>query len=33
MYDAIVTTFAVLTVFVPTFIGVRSRTNADWRDQ
>lgn len=33
MYDAIVTTFAALTVFVPTFIGMRARTNADWRDQ
>jgi hypothetical protein len=33
MYDAIVTTFAALTVFVPAFIGMRSRTNADWRDQ
>jgi hypothetical protein len=33
MYDAIVTTFAALTVFVPAFIGMRARTNADWRDQ
>jgi hypothetical protein len=33
MYDAIVATFAALTVFVPTFIGLRARTNADWRDQ
>jgi hypothetical protein len=32
MYDAIVATFAALTVFVPTFIGVRARTNADWRE-
>ena len=33
MYDAIVATFAALTVFVPTFIGMRARTNADWREQ
>jgi hypothetical protein len=33
MYDAIVATFAALTVFVPTFIGLRARTNADWREQ
>jgi hypothetical protein len=33
MYDAIVATFAALTVFVPTFIAVRARTNADWREQ
>ena len=31
MYYALVTTFSALTVFVPTFIGMRSRTNADWR--
>jgi hypothetical protein len=33
MYNAIVATFAVLTVFVPTFIGVRARTNGDWRSR
>jgi hypothetical protein len=33
MYDAILTTFAALTVFVPTFIGVRARTNSDWRSK
>jgi len=33
MYDAIVATFAALTVFLPTFIGLRARTNADWREQ
>jgi hypothetical protein len=33
MYDVIVATFAALTVFVPTFIGLRARTNADWREQ
>ena len=31
MYYAIVTTFAALTVFVPTFIGIYSRTNDNWR--
>jgi hypothetical protein len=25
------TTFAALTVFVPSFIALRDRTNADWR--
>ena len=30
MYLALVSTFAGLTVFVPTFIGIRARTNADW---
>ena len=31
IYDALIATFAVLTVFVPTFIGIRARTNANWR--
>lgn len=31
MYDLLITTFAALTVFVPAFIGIRARTNADWR--
>ena len=31
MYDLLIATFAVLTVFVPAFIGIRARTNADWR--
>ena len=31
MYDAIVTTFFGLTIFVPSFIGIRARTNANWR--
>ncbi len=31
MYETIVATFAALTVFVPTFIGLRASTNADWR--
>jgi hypothetical protein len=33
MYDAIAVTFAALTVFVPTLIGLRARTNADWREK
>jgi hypothetical protein len=31
MYDLLIATFAALTVFVPAFIGIRARTNADWR--
>jgi hypothetical protein len=31
MYTLLIATFASLTVFVPTFIGIRDRTNADWR--
>lgn len=31
MYYAIVSTFFALTVFTPTFIGMRARTNANWR--
>jgi hypothetical protein len=31
MYDFLITTFAALTVFLPTFIGIRARTNADWK--
>jgi hypothetical protein len=31
MYDLLIATFAVLTVFVPSFIGIRAHTNADWR--
>ena len=30
-YDFLIAAFAALTVFVPTFIGIRARTNADWR--
>jgi hypothetical protein len=33
MYYAITTTFAALTVFVPTFIGMRDRSNANWRNR
>lgn len=31
MYEILIATFATLTVFVPAFIGIRARTNADWR--
>jgi hypothetical protein len=31
MYDFLILTFASLTVFVPTFIGLQARTNANWR--
>ena len=31
MYELLIATFATLTVFVPTFIGIRARTNADWK--
>jgi hypothetical protein len=31
MYELLIATFAALTVFVPTFIGIRARTNADWK--
>jgi hypothetical protein len=31
MYDLLITTFFALTIFVPSFIGIRARTNADWR--
>ena len=31
MYELLIATFAALTVFVPTFIGIRASTNADWR--
>jgi len=31
MYDLLIATFAALTVFVPAFIGIRARTNANWR--
>ena len=31
MYDLLIATFATLTIFVPTFIGIRARTNANWR--
>ena len=31
MYSFLIATFAVATIFVPSFIGIRARTNADWR--
>jgi hypothetical protein len=31
MYELLIATFAALTVFIPAFIGIRARTNADWR--
>jgi len=31
MYDLLITTVFALTVFVPSFIGIRARTNANWR--
>jgi hypothetical protein len=31
MYDALIFTFATLTIFVPSFIGIRAHTNANWR--
>lgn len=33
MYNVLVTTFAALTVFVPSFIGIRASTNANWRQR
>jgi hypothetical protein len=30
MYFAITTTVLALTVFVPSFIGLRARSNANW---
>ena len=31
MYYAIVTSLFALTVFTPTFIGMRAQTNRNWR--
>jgi hypothetical protein len=31
MYTALVVLVSASTIFVPTFIGIRARTNADWR--
>jgi hypothetical protein len=33
MYLAIVATVFASTVFIPSFIGIRARTNADWRSR
>lgn len=31
MYDLMIATFFALTIFVPSFIGIRARTNSNWR--
>jgi hypothetical protein len=31
IYDFFIAAVAALTVFVPSFIGIRARTNANWR--
>lgn len=31
MYIAILATVFASTIFVPSFIGIRARTNGDWR--
>jgi len=31
MYDLMIATIFALTVFVPSFIGIRARTNANWK--
>jgi hypothetical protein len=31
MYFAFLTTIFAATIFFPTFIGIRARTNGDWR--
>jgi len=31
MYTAIITAVFALAVFTPSFIGIRARTNANWR--
>jgi hypothetical protein len=31
MYLALITVVFASTVFVPSFIGIRARTNANWR--
>jgi hypothetical protein len=31
MYLALITLVSASTIFVPSFIGIRARTNADWR--
>ena len=33
MYFAMITTFAALSIFTPTFIALRDRTNANWRSR
>jgi hypothetical protein len=31
MYDLLLASVFALTIFVPSFIGIRDRTNADWK--
>jgi hypothetical protein len=31
MYEALLATVFALTIFVPAFIGISAKTNADWR--
>lgn len=31
MYDTLIASVAALTIFIPAFIGIRARTNANWR--
>jgi hypothetical protein len=31
MYNALIALVAASTIFTPTFIGIRARTNANWR--
>jgi hypothetical protein len=31
MYDVLIATVAALTVFVPSFIGIRASTNGEWK--
>lgn len=33
MYFAILALASASTIFVPSFIGIRDRTNADWRSR
>jgi hypothetical protein len=33
MYFALIATAFASTVFVPSFIGIRARTNADWHSR
>jgi len=33
MYVALIVLMFATTIFVPSFIGIRARTNADWRSR
>jgi hypothetical protein len=33
MYVALITAVFASTIFVPSFIGIRARTNANWRSR